>query len=153
MSGEAMGGFETMQLLPLTLARTAAKRAGMTRTLFIAPLIAAVALAGCDNASNTVVLNPDGTEVNEAREQAVQNVQLPPSIVSSDKFRCKDNSVVSIDWLSDGTTNTARVTPEGGSAATLTQVEAGGPYTAEGVSLTGEAKAQSVTYNGQSCNS
>jgi len=124
----------------------------MTRT-FIAPLIAAVALSGCDTGSNTVVLNPDGTEVNEAQEQAVNNVQLPPSIVDSDKFRCKDNSVVSIDWLSDGTSNSARVTPEGGTAITLTQTEAGGPFTAEGVSLTGEAKAESVTYNGQSCSS
>ncbi len=125
----------------------------MTRTLFIAPLFAAVALSGCDTGSNTVVLNPDGTEVNEAQEQAVQNVQLPPSIVASDKYRCKDNSVVSIDWLSDGTTNSARVTPEGGSVVTLAQAEAGGPYTAEGASLTGEAKAPSVTYNGQSCSS
>lgn len=124
----------------------------MTRTLFIAPLIAAVALSGCDT-GNTVVLNPDGTEVNEAQEQAVNNVQLPPSIVDSDKFRCKDNSVISIDWLSDGTTQSARVTPEGGTAVTLSQAEPGGPFTAEGASLTGEAKADSVTYNGQSCSS
>ncbi|MBA2770417.1 MAG: hypothetical protein H0U34_00145 [Sphingomonas sp.] len=124
----------------------------MIRTPFIAPLIAAVALAGCDT-GNTVVLNPDGTEVNEAQERAVNNVQLPPSIVDSDQFRCKDNSLVSVDWLSDGTRNSARVTPEGGSAVTLTQTEAGGPFTAEGASLTGEAQAESVTYNGQSCSS
>lgn len=136
----------------MTLAGAAAKRAGMNRTLFIAPLIAAVALSGCDK-GKTVVLNPDGTEVNEAQEQAVNNVQLPASIVDSDKFRCKDNSVISIDWLSDGTTNSARVTPEGGSAVTLTQAEAGGAFTAEGASLTGEAKAESVTYNGKSCSS
>lgn len=125
----------------------------MTRTLMIAPLMAAAALCGCDNGSNTVVLNPDGTEVNEAQEQAVQNVQLPPAIVDSDTFRCKDNSLVAVEWLSDGTTNTARVTPEGGTAVSLTQSEAGGPFTAEGASLTGEAKAETVTYNGQSCKS
>ena len=135
----------------MTLNRAAAKRAGMTRTLFIAPLIAAAALAGCDTGSNTVVLNPDGTEVNEAQEQPVQNVQLPPAIVGSGKYRCKDNSLISVDWLSDGTSNSARVTPEGGSAVTLTQAEAGGAYTAEGASLSGDPKAQSVTYNGKSC--
>jgi hypothetical protein len=125
----------------------------MTRTSFIAPLIAALALAACNQ--ETVVLNPDGTEVNEAanaaQDEATQNVQLPPSIVSSGKYRCKDNSVVSIDWLSDGTTNSARATPEGGSAVTLTQAEAGGAYTAEGASLSGDPKAATVTYNGQSC--
>ncbi len=136
----------------MTLAGLTAKRAGMTRT-HIAPLLAAAALWGCDNGSNTVVLNPDGTEVNEAQEQAVLNVQLPPAIVDSDTFRCKDNSLISIDWLSDGTTNSARVTPEGGSAISLAQTEAGGAYTAEGASLSGEAKAETVTYNGQSCKS
>ena len=123
----------------------------MTRTLYIAPLLAAVALAGCDTGGNTVVLNPDGTEVNEAAEQAASNIQLPPAIVGSGKYRCKDNSLVSIDWLSDGTSNTARVTPEGGAGVALTQAEAGGAYTAEGASLTGEPNAATVTYNGQSC--
>ena len=123
----------------------------MTRTLLIAPLLAAVALAACDNGSNTVVLNPDGTEVNEAQEEAVRNVQLPPSIVASHKYRCKDNSLVSIDWLSDGKTNSARATPDGGSAVTLAQAQAGGPYSAEGTELTGDPQAQTITFKGQSC--
>ena len=122
----------------------------MTRTLTIAPLIAALALAGCE--AETVVLNPDGTPANEAQEAAVENVQLPPAIVGSGKYRCKDNSLISVDWLSDGTANSARVKPEGGTAIALTQAEAGGPYTAEGASLAGEPNAQSVTFNGQSCN-
>lgn len=124
----------------------------MTRNLYIAPLLAAVALAGCDTGSNTVVLNPDGTEANAAQEEAVQNVQLPPAIVGSGKYRCKDNSLITVEWLSDGTVNTARVTPEGGEAVNLSQAEAGGAYTAEGASLSGEPNAQSVTYKGQSCN-
>jgi hypothetical protein len=122
----------------------------MTRTFIIAPLIAAMALVGCDS-GETIVLNPDGSEVNEAREQAVQNVTLPPAIVGSGKYRCKDNSLISVEWLSDGTTNTARVTPEGGTAVALTQAEAGGAYTAEGASLAAEPNAASVTYNGKSC--
>jgi hypothetical protein len=134
----------------LTLRRAPAKRASMTRTLIIAPLIAALSLAGCDS-GNTVVLNPDGTEVNEAQEAAVQNVQLPPSIVGSGKYRCKDNSLISVEWLSDGSSNTARVTPDGAAAVSLAQAEAAGPYTAEGASLSGEPNAANVTYNGKSC--
>ena len=123
----------------------------MTRNILIMPLIAAFALSSCGDGSNTVVLNPDGTEVNEAAEQAVNNITLPPSIVGSGKYRCKDNSIISIDWLSDGTVNSARVTPASGPAVQLAQAEPNGPYTAEGVSLTGDAKAASVTFNGQSC--
>ena len=124
----------------------------MTRNILIMPLIAAFALSSCGDGSNTVVLNPDGTEVNEAAEAAVNNVVLPPSIVGSGKYRCKDNSIVAIDWLSDGTANSARVTPEGGEAVQLTQAEADGPYTAEGATLTGNPQAASITYKGQSCN-
>ena len=29
------------------------------------------------------------------------NVALPPSITASKTYRCKDNSIVYIDWLSD----------------------------------------------------
>ena len=124
----------------------------MTSTTFIAPLLAAAALVGCDNSGNTVVLGPDGQEVNQAQQDAVQNVQLPPSIVASHQYRCRDNSLISIDWLSDGTTNSARVTPQGGEAVTLTQAEADGEYTAEGATLNGGPEAQSVTWNGQTCN-
>ena len=91
----------------------------MNRTNLIMPLIAAFALSGCGDGTNTVVLNPDGTEVNEAHEAAVKNVVLPPSIVGSGKYRCKDNGIISIDWLSDGTANSARVTPDGGAAVQL----------------------------------
>ena len=77
------------------------------------------------------------------------DIKLPPAIVGSHQYRCKDNSVVAIDWLSDGTANSARVTPKGGATVALAQVEAGGPYTAEGASLTGDPKAPSVTYKGQ----
>lgn len=123
----------------------------MIRTPMIAPLLAAFALSACDNGANTVVLNPDGTEVNEAQEAAVQNVTLPPSIVGSGKYRCKDNSLITVEWLSDGTVNSARVTPEGGAAVELAQAEAGGAYSADGASLSGEPNAATVTYKGQSC--
>ena len=76
---------------------------------------------------------------------------MPPSIVASHPYRCKDNSLVSIDWLSDGTANSARVTPQGGAAVTLTQAEADGAYTAEGASLTGDPQNTAITYNGKSC--
>ena len=115
------------------------------------PLIALLAaLAGCEAETITGGRPADPRDSNQLAN-AVANVQLPPSIVASRKYRCGDNSVVSIDWLSDGTTNSARVTPDGGAAVDLAQAEAGGDYTAEGATLKGDPQAASITFNGKSC--
>ena len=121
----------------------------MTRSLILIAAAAAAALAGCDKQDHTI--QAGGPEDPMANVAAPADLKLPPSIVASHKYRCKDNSVAQIDWLSDGTANSARVTPQGGAAVTLAQAEANGPYTAEGKSLTGTPDAQSVTYGGQSC--
>ncbi len=122
----------------------------MTKTLTFA-LVAAAALAGCDQSDHTIKGNaPYDPQANAAN--TAPPVVMPPSIVASHKYRCKDNSVVSIDWLSDGTTNSARATPQGGDALTLNQAEAGAAYTAEGASLSGDPQAKTITFNGKSCN-
>lgn len=113
-------------------------------------LLAAAALAGCNDGSHTIVAGgPADDQPTNAAANA--NIELPPAIVGSGKYRCRDNSLVSIDWLSDGTVNSARVTPEGGEAVTLTEAEVGGPYTAEGASLSGDPRAASISYKGQTC--
>ena len=110
-------------------------------------IAAVAALAGCNNQNQA-----ETEAANEAAHNAANaNVKLPPAIVASHKYRCKDNSLLSIDWLSDGTANSARVTPDGGAAVSLAQAEAGGPYAAEDATLTGEPTAQTITYKGQSC--
>ena len=119
----------------------------MNRKITFVAIAAAAALAGCNNQSQAETEAANQAAATEANA----NVKLPPAIVGSHKYRCKDNSLVSIDWLSDGTANSARVTPDGGTAVTLAQAEAGGPYAAEGASLTGDPQAQTVTYKGQSC--
>lgn len=121
----------------------------MTRILTLFALASAAALAGCNSEDQTITGGaPDDPMANVSVNA---DVKLPPAIVASHKYRCKDNGVVAIDWLSDGTVNSARVTPEGGAAVNLAQAEAEGPYTGEGGSLTGDPQAQSVTYGGQSC--
>ena len=122
----------------------------MNRKLLLMPLVVAAALAGCD--IEPEVVKGDGP-YDPQRGNAAQNanVELPPSIVGSHKYRCKDNSVIAIDWLTNGAVNSARLTPEGGTAVSLAQAEAGGDYTAEGVTLKGAAADATVTYNGQSC--
>ena len=122
----------------------------MTKLPLTLLLVAAAALAGCDQSDHTInaagPYDPQANLTNSATP-----VVLPPSIVASHQYRCKDNSLVSIDWLSDGKANSARATPKDGAAVTLAQAEANGPYTAEGASLTGDPQAKTITYGGQSC--
>ncbi len=138
----------------------------MKTPLTLFTLVAAAALVGCDASPENIeggIADPNA----DAIANQVANVQLPPSIVASKKYRCGDNSVIAIDWLSDGTTNSARVTPASGEDVTVVQpaasptVEgddaaapaptASADYTAAGATLKGDPKATSVHWNGQSC--
>ena len=84
-------------------------------------------------------------------------VELPPAIAASKTYRCKDNSLVSIDWLADNKTANVRV----GDATTPVQLKAAAEgealTAADGTSLTGSAAAASVSLTlagkgAQSCN-
>jgi hypothetical protein len=112
----------------------------MTRFYTMMTLVAAAALAGCDNSDHTIVSDPDGPDPMANAVANVGSVQLPPSIQASKAYRCKDNSLIYIDWLSDGS---ARVKKS--------RQEVGTTLPAGDASLTGDAKAASITYNGQSC--
>ena len=70
-------------------------------------LLAAAALAGCNKEDHTIVAGgPADDDANRVAANA--NVELPPSIASSKIYRCKDNSVVYVDWMSDNKTANVR---------------------------------------------
>ena len=103
--------------------------------------VAAAALMGCQRE----VIDP-GAEKNEiaaANAAKAPKVVLPPSITATKTYRCKDNSLLYIDWLTDGS---ARVKTTEADVGTSVVVGAEGTP-----SLKGDAKAASVTYNKQSC--
>jgi hypothetical protein len=106
-------------------------------------------LSGCTNEPEVVDTNPDP----QAEElAAAKKVELPPAIQASRTYRCKDNSLVYIDFY---TNNTALVRKEkGGEATTLTAPAAGQAYVADGYSLSGNGPQ--IDYSapgqrGQSC--
>jgi hypothetical protein len=116
----------------------------MTRTQLLLALAATAALAGCgNNDDHTIVAGPDGDVANQAPATNAP-VTLPPSIESSKIYRCKDNSVVYIDWMSDGKSANFRA-KQTDVPVTLTAPEAGKPMVADGYSLTGTASGNSVT--------
>jgi hypothetical protein len=104
-----------------------------------------LALSGCSNEPEIVDTNPDPQAAELA---AAAKVELPPAIQASRTYRCKDNSLVYIDFY---TNNTALVRKEkGGEAATLTAPAAGQAYVAEGYSVSGSGPQIDYSAPGQS---
>ena len=122
----------------------------MTRTLTIA-LVAAAALAGCDQSDNTI--NAADPQANTA---SAAPVAMPPAIVASKIYRCGDNRIIYVEWLSDNKTANIR-TDKGGHPTQVTAAEAGGTLTAEGgYEIQGAPDAASVKiavpgHSSQSC--
>ena len=111
----------------------------MSRTTLTFVIAASAALAGCNEDHTIRAGAPEGEETTNAAQ-----VELPPSIIASKIYRCKDNSVVYIDWLSDNRSANVR-TAQNGAATHVMAPEPGQPMVAEGYSLTGAATDSSVT--------
>jgi hypothetical protein len=116
----------------------------MTRTITILTLVAAAALAGCkDENHNIVGSGPDEGTTSNAVANA--NIQLPPSIVATRTYRCADNKLVYVEWLSDNKTANVRI-EQGGIPTQVTAAEPGKPMTGPaGYSVSGTASASSAT--------
>src|SRR4029078_8383592 len=120
--------------MALTVLAKTAKGAAMTRKTLLITVAAAAALAGCDQNNPTLTGDSPGDNI-----AANAPVALPPSITASKSYRCKDNGLIYIDWMSDGT---ARVKK--------TREEVGTPVT-PGAELKGDANAKSINYHWQRC--
>jgi hypothetical protein len=131
-----------MQERALDAAGRGGEGANMTRTPLIITLAAAAALAGCNKESHTIVAGPPSD--NDTNVATNGPVELPPSITASKIYRCADNKVLYVDWLSDGKTANIR-TDKGGNPTVVTAAEAGKPMTAPGgYSLEGTANGSSA---------
>ena len=116
----------------------------MTRKPLMLMLAAAAALAGCNKENHTIVAGGEPGD-NEATNMAANaNVQLPPSIIATKLYRCADNSVVTVDYLSDN--KSANVVAEKGAAPVhVTTEDPTKPMTAEGgYSVEGSPTASSA---------
>ncbi len=121
----------------------------MNNTLIkIMPLFAALAVVGCNSKPETfndTVVDPQEAELANAAAP-----ELPPMLKASRQYRCKDNSLLFVDFMTDDKTANVKATKDG-PVTVLKAPEAGQPFVSEDgkTSLTG-AEAH-VTYNGQSC--
>jgi hypothetical protein len=127
----------------------------MTRIPLALCLVTAAALAGCH--PTTIDPNKDNNDETNAPAPANGPVALPPSIVASKIFRCADNKVIYVDYLSDGKSANIR-TDKDGTPTNVTADAAGKEMTATGgYSLTGSptsstAKIAIPGHPSQTCN-
>lgn len=116
----------------------------MTRIPLLITLAAAAALAGCNKESHTIVAGGGPAGDNLAEVTANGPIELPPSVVASKAYRCADNTLVYVDWLSDNKSANVRTT-QSGAPTHVTAPAAGQPMTAPGgYEVSGSATASSA---------
>ncbi len=116
-----------------------------TPYLAAAASAALLALAGCNNAPETI--NTIERDTNAPTTQ-LNATELPASIIANKIYRCADNSLFYVTFYSDNSAMLRR----GSASATGTQLtgtSAAGPFSAEGNSVSGSGN--NVNINGKSC--
>jgi hypothetical protein len=118
----------------------------MQKTLVsVAAVAALLSVSACKNEPETItsgIADPQAEQL-----KAAPKVALPPAIQASRTYRCKDNSLVYIDFY---TNNTAMYrTKKGGPATTLTAEGGVPPYKADGHSVSANAAQISLTAPGK----
>ena len=116
------------------------------------PLISAMALSllsACNSNDEPEVVGGPADPMAEKLANAAP-VELPPSVKESHQYRCKDNSLIFVDFMSDDKTANLR-TERNGSPTKLVAAEPGKPFTAEGgYSVEGSGKQITATLPGKS---
>ncbi len=110
-------------------------------------------LAACAAASLSLAAcgqrEPEVVEVPDPQAEALKNapkVELPPAIVASRSYRCKDNSLVYIDFMSNNSALVRKAKGVEPPLATMTAETAGGAYkSADGYSVSGNS--EQVTFS------
>jgi hypothetical protein len=123
----------------------------MKRIAPLTALAALLALAACNNEPEVVDANLPDPMANQMANAG--SVELPPSVTDSAIYRCKDNSIVYVDFLGDKTQANIR-TEKGGAPTAVKAAAAGETLTGEGASVSGSGKTVEIAVKGgaaQSC--
>ena len=112
---------------------------------------AVLTLSACGKSEPEVVGGPADTMKDQLANAAP--VALPPSVKASHTYRCKDNSLVYVDFMSDDLSANIR-TDQAGTPTALTAAAKGEPFKADGYAVVGSGSTVSITVPGkgsQSC--
>ena len=113
--------------------------------LFVAA--AAMTLSACGQSETEVVDNKAPDAIAEQAALAAP-VELPPAVKASRSYRCKDNSVIYVDYLSDD--KSANLRTDKAAMPTALKAEAPGePYKFDGFEVVGNGAAITATIPGK----
>ncbi len=115
----------------------------MKKRLIFAAVAATLALSACDKKPTQVV----NTDPNSANFTApAKPVDLPPAVKSSKPYRCKDDSIVTVNLFQGD--KQANLREGNGAPVILKAEEAGQPLIADGYALTVKGDAITLTRPG-----
>jgi hypothetical protein len=115
-----------------------------SRFLTAAVLGTALFLTACGKPET---ISGDSPDPDAAALNAAQPVELPPMVTQSRVYRCKDASLVYVEFFSN---NTAVIKKDKkGTGTRLTAAEPGAPYTADGFSISGDGPQVDITAFGK----
>lgn len=118
----------------------------MINRLLPAAAVALLALSACQQKAETVTATAPDPQAAALANRAP--VELPPAITSTKTFRCKDQSLATVDFYA----NNKQVTVKIGDALTpvrLTAENAGDAYKADGYVLSGTPAGITLTSPGK----
>ena len=109
-----------------------------------APVAASLLILGaCNKEPETV--NAGAPDPQAAELAKAKPVTLPPAIRQAKTYRCRNNSLVYVTYMTDEVTAAVRDKQEEPPVATLTAPAPGEPFVAEGYSL--RVNGNTITYN------
>ena len=114
-----------------------------TRLLAAAVLGSALLLSAC----NQETISGDAPDPDAAALNAAAPVELPPMVTQSRTYRCKDASLVYVDFYSNNTA--VYKASKDGAGTTLSAAEPGKAYTAEGYSVSGDGPEVTIAAPGK----
>lgn len=110
-----------------------------------------MSLSACSKSEPEVVGGPADPMAEQVANAAP--IELPPSVKASKQYRCKDNSLVFVDFLSDDKTANLRL-EKNGAPTKLVAAETGGALKAEGgFEVSGSGSPVTITVPGKSAQS
>lgn len=109
---------------------------------------AVLGLSACKSEPET--FNIGSADPMQAELANAGEVELPPMLRATTTYRCKDNSLIFVDYMTDDMSANLR-TEKGGPITPLKAPAVGEAFTsADGVTKL-EGSGDAVTYNGQAC--
>jgi hypothetical protein len=116
----------------------------LQKILGATPLAALLLLAACDTKPTTIVAGGGPVDPDAEKLKNAPPVKLPPAILANKSYRCKDNSLIYVDWFNDNQSANLHLKEKGANPIVLAAPSVGAPFVGGDYTLTGNATAKSV---------